>query len=129
MDKNFIVGQSNELVVNEIFYDLHNVYQLKDLNFDGSELRIVFELNDDEIELPKQLALAFGGVTFLQLSDEISSKRFWAVEEMGYKSSDDYDDNWLATEQQSESKDHLFIRLVGNGFIRVYSKYAKLIEL
>ncbi|MEI5638311.1 MULTISPECIES: hypothetical protein [unclassified Pseudoalteromonas] len=129
MDKNFTVGQSNELVVNDIFYDLHNVYQLKDLTFDGNELRILFELDGKELELPKQLVLVFDGVTFLQFSDEINPKRFWAVEEMGYKSFDDFDDDWLATEQQSEFKDHLFIRLVGNGFIRVYSKHAKLVEL
>jgi len=47
---------------------------------------------------------------------------------MGYKNPDDIDDNWLMTEKQANSNDHLFLRFDKNDFIRIYCQEALAME-
>lgn len=91
-------------------------------------LLIAFEPNAEHGADCQPLALEFSEVDFLEVSDEIGAKGIRDIDELGYKEPTDRDDEWLMSEEQASSRDHLFIRLIGGHFIRVHAKRAALTE-
>ena len=128
MNKNFKIGQSNELVMDGKVYDLHNQYDLAVVAVGiNCSLRLSFEPNPDHGAGCRSVTLEFREVDVLELSDELVTPGVRDIEELGYKEPSDRDDEWLLSEDQASPKDHLFIRLEGGHFIRVHGKSASLI--
>lgn len=129
MNKNFIVGQSNELMIDSKIYDLHNCYDYEGLlltNF--RTLELIFSPNKDHGKDNNPIRIHFEAVDYLEFSDNFGTSILYEVMEVGYKSPGDFDDNWLLTEKQSSGPDHIFFRFSENEFIRIYSKSAELRE-
>jgi hypothetical protein len=129
MNKTFKIGQSNELVQGGKVYDLHNQYDLSTvvISTDRS-LRLSFEPNPEHGLGCPALDLDIDEIDFLELSKEIGTKGVRDIEEMGYKEPSDRDDEWLLSEDQASSTDHLFVRLADGHFIRVHGMNAVLTE-
>jgi hypothetical protein len=129
MNKNFVVGQSNELIKENRLYDLHNLYDYVGIVLSGAScLFVFFEPNVQYKEDQVPIMLEFNEVEYLEFSPNFGMRRISYLEEMGYKSFGDQDDAWLLSQQQATDNDHLFFRLEGNDFIRVSSKNAYLHE-
>lgn len=131
MQKSFVLGQSNEVIKEGKLYDLHNFYLLESLSFQAREgrLKIAFApLSDMDGPVPP-VSLVFKSVDHLEMSCTFGQTQgAMGLEEMGYKSPGDVDDEWLLREEQSGPNDHLFLRLEKNAFIRVHSQFADLEE-
>ncbi len=130
MEKTFSLGQSNELIKAGKIYDLQNLYNFVGLVLKGKErqLQILFEPNLDSGNKGSSVSLVFDEIDYLELSPNFGSRVITGLDEMGYKSPDDRDDEWLLSEQQSTLDDHLFVRLDGADFIRVHCKHADIVE-
>ena len=130
MKKEFLLGQSNEVIKAGKIYDLHNLYDFVGIVLKGRnrQLRILFEPRPDFGENGAPVSLVFDEIDYLELSLNFSSRVIQNLDEMGYKNPDDQDDEWLLDEQQSTPNDHLFIRLEGNDFIRVHCQHADIVE-
>lgn len=129
MKKNFIVGQSNEIIKEGKIYDLHNLYDYVGVILMGSRcLFVFFEPNIQYGTNQVPIVLVFDEILHLEFSRNFGVQRVCYLEEIGYKSAGDQDDAWLLSEQQAADEDHLFLRLGGDDFIRVYSQNAYLRE-
>ncbi len=130
MNKNFEIGQSNEIIKSGKVYDLHNSYDFVGIVLKTSvrKLEVLFEPNSEygNNELP--ILLCFEEIDYLEFSPNFGASAVSGLDEMGYKNPDEPDDEWLMSENQSTSNDHLFFRLDGGGFIRVHCKKANLLE-
>ena len=130
MNKNFEIGQSNEIIKSGKVYDLHNLYSFIGLYLEVKyrRLQLLFEpdLEYGQNQLP--ITINFEKIDYLQLSSNFGATVITGLDEIGYKSPGDYDDNWLMTEQQAFSNDHLFLRMVNGDFIRIHCQNATLIE-
>jgi hypothetical protein len=125
MEKNFEIGQSNEVLAGGKVYDLHNLYDLSEVRIGRSrDVWISFEANAEHGQGQPRLVLTFAGVDYLEFSPRFGARPVRNVDEMGYKNPDDRQDEWLLTEQQATRADHLFLRLGGGDFIRVHSQRA-----
>lgn len=129
MNKLFRIGQSNELVVGDSVYDLHNCYDVSDVSMSGDgTFRVRFEPNPEWGKNCRAIVLHFAGVDYLAFRFLPQDKESTDLQEMGYKNPDDGDDSWLLSEDQSVPDDHLFLRFGGDSFVRIHSKEAVLIE-
>ena len=130
MKKEFLLGQSNEVIKAGKIYDLHNLYDFVGivLKWKDRQLRMLFEPRPDFREKGAPVSLVFEEIDYLELSLNCGSRVIQNLDEMGYKNPDDQDDEWLLDEQQSTPNDHLFIRLEGNDFIRVHCQHADIVE-
>ncbi|MEJ1338508.1 MAG: hypothetical protein RPU40_06480 [Candidatus Sedimenticola sp. (ex Thyasira tokunagai)] len=130
MKKEFLLGQSNEVIKADKIYDLHNLYDFVGIALNGKDrqLRILFEPSPSYGERSVSVSLVFNEIDYLELSSNFGSRVIQNLDEMGYKNPDDQDDEWLLDEQQSTPNDHLFIRFEGNDFIRVHCQHADIVE-
>lgn len=129
MKKGFLVGQSNEVVKEGKIYDLHNEYDFSGIAVNGTkQLRVLFEPNSESGSDNMPVSLLFDEIDYLELSRNFGSRAVQSLDELGYKTPDDHDNEWLLGEQQASNGDHLFIRLDGVDFIRVHSRSADLVE-
>jgi hypothetical protein len=129
MRKNFRIGQSVELVKGNLAFDLHNLYDyVGSFLFGARRLCMYFEPNPQFALGQMPIAVEFHNVEFLEFSPHFGTRDIHDLDEMGYKAPSDRDDNWLLTEEQATSADHLFFRFLGGAFIRVHSECAYLHE-
>ena len=130
MKKEFLLGQSNEVIKAGRVYDLHNLYDFVGimLTRKSRQLRVLFKpssaFNGNEVPI----SFVFDDIDYLEFSLDFSSPAIHNLDEMGYKNPNDYDDDWLLDELQSTLDDHFFIRLESNDFIRVHCQHADIIE-
>lgn len=131
MEKDFKLGQSNEVIKNQSIYDLHNQYDLLEITISAKkrELKMAFEPNAEFGIHKPPVVFIFSGINHLEFSKTFGGQVVSTLDEVGYKSPDDRDDNWLLSEEQATADDHLFFRMEGQNFIRIYCKKASLIEL
>lgn len=131
MEKTFSLGQSNELIKDGRIYDLHNLYCFSGFLFEveGRRLQIRFDPISGEGNNASSILLSFSGLTYLELSPSFGVKKIDGLDEMGYKSPGDKDDEWLLREEQACKDDHLFFRLDEGDFIRVHCQRADLKEV
>ncbi len=125
MKKNFRIGQSNELIQQGIVYDLHNMYDFVKLVFTlkSRNLQLLFEPCEEYKDL-QAVRLIFEQVDYLVLSPDFFIREVTCLDEVGYKSPGDHDDEWLMNEQQATCSDHLFFRMLGGNYIRIHSQHA-----
>ena len=129
MNKSFSVGQSNELVLGEKVYDLHNCYNVSGVSLAANRTLQMFFIPDSQWGGDySPIVLEFTGVDFLEFKLACHANQAVDLHEMGYKSLGDQDDAWLLTEEQATPQDHLFFRLGGDNYVRIHSKNAVLIE-
>jgi len=130
MNKGFEIGQSNEIIKAGKVYDLHNRYEFIAVVLKAKDrrLQLLFEPNQEyrKDELP--ISLNFEEVDYLEFSPNFGTRVISGLDEMGYKSPEDQDDEWLMNEQQATPNDHLFFRMDGGDFIRVHCKNVDLVE-
>ena len=83
---------------------------------------------EELIEVEPEIALSFGGINFLQLSDGFGLASISQVEEVGYKSPDDINLDYVDREKHAQECSHLVIRLDCDQSIRIGSERALLLE-
>lgn len=129
MKKNFKIGQSNEIISGHSVYDVHNSY-----DYVGCLLKndrtfwLFFAPSSTHGAGQTPVAVEFAGVDFLGFSLGFGTNAIQDLEEMGYKSPSDLDDNWLLREDQATASDHLFFRFVDNAYVRVHGESARIHE-
>ncbi len=129
MIRDFRVGQSNELIKGERIYDLHNCFDFGGLDVsETGELRLAFKPSATHGEGYSSVVVFAQGVDRLAMSPDFGPTTVKYLEEIGYKSTGDEDDNWLLSQKQAPSSDDLFFRFNDNHFVRFHSKSASLIE-
>lgn len=129
MDRNFQLGQSNEVIHSGKVYDLHNDYLPTAIFVDPERntLRVIFKrLADDENGA--SVVLQFRDLHTLEFGGNFGASNAAGLDEMGYKDIDDYNYDWLSTESQSKESDHLVLRFDGGATIRVYCATAEIVE-
>lgn len=128
MNKNFVIRDAVTVEVGGVSADLHNDFDLRDVSIFFGDGRVLFRFEryvDARSAIgPKDVTLEISGVDFLSVSAGDFGLENRTVVEMGYKSPSDFDHDWLAPENKAVGEDHLFIRLVGDGFIRVHGGAA-----
>ena len=130
MKKDFVIGQSNELIQNGKIYDIHNHYDVFDIAFVSKKnLEITFIPNAVHGKNSPAIKLEFVGIDYLELRLNYENESVSDLDEMGYKQCTDQNIEWLLTEEQATDKDHMFFRLGGENFIRVHSTQAILCRL
>jgi hypothetical protein len=127
MEKEFVIDNSIALEGKGFYYDLHNCYQLKEMDHDSKSalFTISFEkLDGDWIkeEDPKTVRMRFVMVFDVIVSPDFykNSPRF--VDELGYKNQGDDDYDFLLTEEQSIDNDDFVIRFTNDDYIRISAK-------
>ncbi len=130
MKKNFMIGQSIEIVKSDKFYDLHNTYDFVGITLKGNSrrLQIFFEPNPEYGKGQPPVLLNFEEIDYLEFSPNFGAQVICGLDEIGYKEPEDRDDDWLMDEQQATPNDHLFFRLDDCSFISVHCKYVDIIE-
>ena len=127
MNKDFEVGQSNELIRQDEIYDLHNLYDFDQISIGGNlRVQISFTPNVQHGKGHRPIVLDFEAVDYLELSEQFGVRPISLLEEIGYKNPEDHDHEWLMSERQAMGTDHLFFRLGGDEFIRIHGRQARL---
>jgi len=129
MEKNFQITDSIYLKLNHSQYDIHNDYDFEKLTLDSdlNELNIFFlKTKGDWVkkEDPDKISILFKNLLHITFSEDFFQEVSSTIEEIGYKSKDDFDYEWLKTDEQVENEDHLVIRFENNEYLRVYSERA-----
>lgn len=131
MNKGFEIGNSNEVLKADKVYDLHNLYEFMGVVLDTKirQVRVIFEPISEFGADRTPVSLCFKDVDYLEFSPNFGAQVIDGLDEMGYKSPGDFDDEWLKTEKQAAPEDHLFFRMDGGHFVRIHSKYAEFNEM
>ena len=129
MHKDFRVGQANELIKESRVFDLHNCFDFSSLTISGAGVLILtFKPNPSHGAGYSGVTLKAQSVDYLEISPRFASTTLCDVEEIGYKSRGDHDDNWLLNESQASPADDLFFRFNGGHYVRFHCEQATLIE-
>ena len=128
MEKNFKIGQSSELVQGEKTFDLHNCYDFSGFHLEAKKAFLSFEPNLEYGEGLPPIVIEFDNLIYLAVSSDFCSTGQLDLDEMGYKSPDDFDDEWLLGEAQADKKDHIFFRFVGGQSVRMLASQVELKE-
>jgi hypothetical protein len=129
MEKNFLLGQSNELIKDGKIYDIHTCFDLEKFVLRGSDAEIVFRPNSVYGLGHPTIKLDIQNLDYLEVSPNFRAESVTDIDEVGYKQRDDRDDNWLLTESQSKGVGDLFFRFHGGHFIRFHGSRVDLNEL
>lgn len=126
MDKNFRLGQSNEIVREDRVFDLHNLYDCSGLSI-GAErtAQMCFQPNPEHGAGQPCVLLEFDEIDHLEVCVRLGTRLSEDLDEMGYMSPDQHDAQWLLNEEQATEADHLYFRL-GAGFVRIHAQRARL---
>lgn len=116
--------------LNHNHYDIHNDYDFEKLVLDSqlNELNIyLVKAKGDWVkkEDPDRISISFKNLLHISFSVEFFNERSPTIEEIGYKSKDDFDYEWLKNDEQIETEDHLVIRFESNEHLRVYSEWVQ----
>ena len=129
MDRNFSIGQANELVLDGQSFDLHNCY-----DFGGvvimSTRRVQFWFTPDTEQTKNVNALVIDilGIDVLEITDGIMLGTMRDLDEMGFKNPADVDLDWLMGEHHATGADHLVFSFGPREYVRVHGKRAQLRE-
>lgn len=130
MKRNFIIGQSNELICNGRIYDLHNCFEFVSLSISVEcTLKVVFEPKASHGAAYGRTHIEVRGVDYLEMSLNGGDKSIEGIDELGYKARGDRDDEWLMTESQASEDADLFIRFFGGRYLRFRGADALLNEI
>ncbi len=134
MRKNFKIDQGNALIQGEKIFDLHNCYNFSRFSVEAKKAYFSFEPNQTWGKGLPPVLIIFEGLLYLELNlDFCSDTQFnsdeFEIDEMGYKSPNDFDYDWLLTERQADKEDHIFFRFFGDHSVRIFASQAKLKEV
>lgn len=129
MEKDFKLGQSNELIKGDQIYDIHNCFDFESLVLRENDAEIVFRPNPEYGQGSPGIKLDIRNVDYLELSPGFRAAEVTDIDEMGYRQREDRDDRWLQTESQSKGEGDLFFRFQGGHFLRFHGSCASLLEL
>lgn len=128
MNRNFSIADAVAIQVDGSYSDLHNDFDLCELtvNFLERLVRLRFDRTRNAGPSPnvRRLVLEFVEVDYLDVSPGVLRMMTCYFNEVGYKSPQDFDHDWLMPESQSGIADHIFLRLSGDEFIRLHSNKA-----
>lgn len=126
MKKNFSVNQAVGLSCEGHYFDLHNYYDFQGFDFDvaGKTFCLKFTRTSESQELKQKVSIKFVGIDAFELSDDFVAHINRNLLELGYKSADDRDHDWLVGEDDSLPQDHLFFRFEADQYIRVHGRWA-----
>ena len=129
MNKNFKIGQSNELIQDDESFDLHNCYDFVKVILEEEKVLLFFEANSEYGKGLPSIRIKFVDVSYFSASPDFDKFGVFDLDEMGYKNPSDFDDKWLLNEEQANTGDHILFRFIGGQFIRVFSSKAELTKL
>ncbi len=123
MNKNFSVGQANELIHDGRVYDLHNCYDFGGITIPGvGSVKLWFSPNPEHGKGQVPVAIEVESLEFLEFSEGFGVGGVESLDEMGYKSPGDRDLDWVAGEDKATSEDHLVFRFGPTTHIRIHGK-------
>lgn len=129
MNRDFRVGQSNELIKGGHIYDLHNCFDFDGLDVsEAGGLCLTFKPNVTHGNVYSSVRVIAHGVDRLVVSSGFGPTTVRDLEEIGYKSFGDEDEDWLLSQSQATLSDDLFFRFNDGHYIRFHSRSASLIE-
>lgn len=130
MQKDFSIGQSNELIKDGRIYDLHNSFDFESLVVSGCrDIRLVFKPNVDHGKTHSRIAVQIQSVDYFEISPQFGASIICDIDEVGYKFREDRDDSWLLTENQANEAADMFVRFQGGHHIRFHGGRALLVDL
>ena len=125
MDKDFTVGQANELIKGDVIYDLHNCFDFDGLMIRGNaQCCLAFKPIINFRDTHPSIIIFAKAVDRFVVSDNFGSATITHLEEIGYKSFDDDDDNWLLRQSQATRADDLFFRFNDGHYVRFHGEFA-----
>ena len=134
MQKNFEIDNSIAIKNVNYYYDLHNCYDLIGLELNWRIKHLVIRFNKVQGEWikaddPHVIEMHFNDVSYLEISNGFFLKSKYSIDEIGFKKPGDRNYDWLLREDQSDLNDHLFLRMEGNEYLRVFSELIRIIEV
>jgi hypothetical protein len=113
-------------------FDLHSFFSLVGFVVNPVNGTVLLEFRSikefiDKAHDVQILKLEFSEIGYLEFSPGFCTNTTDSLEEFGFKSPDDRDDNWLKTLEQAEPGDHLFVRLSSLEFFRVHCSETRVI--
>lgn len=126
MKKNFLVDRAVCLSCEGNYFDLHNCYDFQGFDFDVKRKTFClnFTLVPESTDLKRNVSIKFTNVNNIEFSSEFFTHINRNLSELGYKSTDDQDYDWLMDEDKSLPQDHLFFRFEGDQYIRLHGDFA-----
>ena len=110
-------------------FDLHNCFDFDWLAIHGNgDIRLAFIPNVTHGGGYLPIVIHAKSVKRFGLSHNFGPATVTDLDEIGYKSSDDNDDNWLLSQSQATDKDDMFFRFNDGHYVRFHSEHAWLIE-
>lgn len=133
MVKDFQLVSSVEIVQDDVLIDLHNCYGFSGLHLNLNEAMIGFLPDPIWGKGQRAVLISFSEVRYLEVNIDFSkfshvNPQGLDLNEMGYKSPTDSDDNWLLSEDQANADDHLFFRLEADQYVRIYATRVNLLR-
>ncbi|MFT4926262.1 MAG: hypothetical protein ACI8WB_002360 [Phenylobacterium sp.] len=125
MKKNYMIDQAIAVHCETLYFDLHNEYDFKQFNFkvDSKTLSLLFEPNIYASNDNKKLGgitMIFSSVDYLEVSHDFVNHVTHSLIEMGYKTPNDKDLDWLITEKNFEADHHVVLRFSNDEYIRLH---------
>ncbi len=110
------------------WWDIHNDLDLARLIIEPTKKAICLMFVRTARSVGKNVALRFVDVDYLDISPNLLRRMMddadFHLAEIGYKSPNDFDHDWLLTEEQAGPADHVYLRFGDDEFLRVYSTTA-----
>ena len=125
---NFGICKRIEIVQGDNFYDLHNCYDLYGFSLSMKCGVLGFRPNPVYGKGLQPIILEFHNLDFFQVRLDFSDVEHLMLHEIGFKSPNDFDDEWLLEYDQATCEDHIFFRFFGDFFIRLHGSGAEVRE-
>lgn len=124
MVKNFQLGQSIELILDEHCFDLHNCYNLEEISILDNKVVFRFEPDIDFGKTLPPILISFIRPTFLTIDHTLLGSSLRYLDQMGYKNPNDFDEEWLLEEKEASEEDHFLFQFVNGSTIRIFAEQA-----
>jgi hypothetical protein len=129
MDRNFSVGQGNELLLEGQVFDLHNCYDFLGIAIASTRCaQLWFKPNPEHTQNVDLLVLEVRELSVLEVSKGILLGTVRDLDEVGYKNPGDKDLDWLVGERLATGRDHLIFRFGSSDHVRIHGASAGLYE-
>lgn len=132
MRTNFVFENSVGVQFEGKHFDLHGFFLVSGFVVNPRQGSATMEFETikkfkNKVHDVRAVRLEFDEITHLEFSPKICTNISDSLEEFGFKSPGDKDDNWLKTFEQSDPNDHLFVRLSSLEFFRVQCALARFV--
>lgn len=129
MDRNFSIGQANELVLDGQLFDLHNCYDFSGIVvMSTGRAQLWFRPNPEHTKNVNALVVDVLGVDVLEITQGVLLGTVCDLDEVGFKNPGDTDLDWLVGERHARGNDHLVFSFGPDEHVRVHGERAQLRE-